>query len=138
MLNYKIGKLPKLIVFREGLQITRNVSASIHHGMGLANPLFDGIKNPKIIFLDTEILLDRLKKRCREQWNGCFVKSRHSGESRSPEYLYKPLERLDSGFRRNDEKEYFQFFCEANKIHLISLQVARLPKKTFKKEDENE
>jgi hypothetical protein len=107
MLNCVIGKLPKLIVFREGLQITRNVFAFIHHGMEQAKCLFDGIKNSKIIFLDTEILLDRLKKRWREQWNGGFVKSRHSGESRSPEYLYKPLERLDSGLRRNDAKEVF-------------------------------
>ena len=37
MLNCEIGKLPKLIVFREGLQITRNVAPSIHQGMGRRN-----------------------------------------------------------------------------------------------------
>jgi hypothetical protein len=36
------------------------------------------------------------------------------------------------------QKKYFQFYYEANKTHLIRLQVTRLPKKTFKKEDENE
>ncbi len=39
------------------------------------------------------------------------VKSRHSGEHRSPEN-YNYLKRLDSGFRRNDRKAYFKTFYE--------------------------
>ena len=45
------------------------------------------------------------------------VKSRHPGENRGPEVCKYP-EILDSGFRRNDEKERFPTFYE--RINLIN------------------
>jgi hypothetical protein len=52
-----------------------------------------------------------------------FVRSRHSGENRSPNFLYA-FETLDSGFRRNEGKTNYQTFYEIIKFAFFILQFA--------------
>jgi len=49
-----------------------------------------------------------------------FVKSRHSGPAAGTgvQGIYNYSKRLDSGFRRNDRKVYFQTFYETIMIDL--------------------
>jgi hypothetical protein len=57
-----------------------------------------------------------------------LVKSRHSRENGNPEYS-NYLKRLDSGFRRNDRKAYFQTFYEIINFDMMLKKYVR--KKTI-------
>ncbi len=55
-----------------------------------------------------------------------FVKSRHSGENRSPAF-YNYLKLLDPGFRRGDRKGYFRLFTSSSKIDFVGEPHPGLP-----------
>ena len=54
-----------------------------------------------------------------------FVKSRHPVEKRGPG-VFKYVRALDSGFRRNDEKDAFSTFYEIIKLEVEKSILAHL------------
>ncbi len=94
-------------LFQKGLATLNSFEAGDHYHVGFVSEFVRFFMFP---FIGLSLVLPLGMAFLVLNFGG-LIKSRHSGENRSPD-IYNHLKRLDSGFRRNDKKWCFSTFYE--------------------------